>query len=155
MNKKPAIFLGLVIIGICISSYLIYYHYASKAGTEGWCNINDQINCKNVIQSKYSEIFGIPLAVFGLVWFCVSGMFHYFKESSTAILGSNAPFYLFVWSVIGLVAVICLVFLEIFSVGSICLLCTTCHITTIGIFVISYTYLGKPLSKYVRDVFYY
>jgi len=155
LNKASATFLGLVIIGICISSYLVYYHYASRAGAKGWCNINDQINCKNVIQSRYSEIFGVPLAAFGLVWFSVSGIFHYFRESSVAFLGPNAPFYLFVWSSIGVVSVIVLVFLEIFSVGSICLLCTACHIMAVGIFAISHTFLKKPLSDYVRDLFYY
>jgi len=156
MNKKSATFLGLVTIGICVSSYLIYYHYALRTGDEGWCNINNQINCKNVLQSKYSEILGVPLALFGLVWFSISGIFRYFRRGfSVAFVGSNTPFYLFVWSSIGLAAVIGLIFLEIFSVGSICILCTTCHILAVGIFIISYSSLEKPLSKYVRDLFYY
>jgi len=156
MNKTSATFLGLVIIGICVSSYLIYYHYALRAGSEGWCNISNQINCKNVIESKYSEISGVPLAVLGLAWFSICGIFSYLKTKfSSTRFGTNIPFYLFVWSSIGLVSLVCLVLLEIFSVGSICLLCTTCHVLAVGIFAISYISLNKPLSVYLRDLFYY
>ena len=33
------------------------------------------INCENVLSSRFSVIFGIPLAVLGLVWFVVSLLF--------------------------------------------------------------------------------
>ena len=155
MNKMSAIFLGLLVIGISVSSYLVYYHYAARAGSESWCNINSQINCNNVILSKYSEVFGIPLAALGAAWFSICAIFRQVGAVlSITIFGANAPFYLFIWSSLGVATVAGLVFLEIFSVGSICILCTICHIMALGIFVISYMSLKKPLSSYVKDVFY-
>jgi len=156
MNKISAVFLILVVTGICVSSYLVYYHYASRAGAEGWCNINSHVNCYNVIQSKYSEIFGVPLAVLGITWFSICFLFSPIsKVFSVLINDSNGPFYLFIWSSTGLTAVMVLVYLEICAVGSICILCTICHAMAVGIFGISYTSLKKPISNYVKDTFYY
>jgi uncharacterized membrane protein len=155
MNRLSLIFFTLVAVGLSISSYLIYYHYAAKEGAEGWCNINSQINCNKVILSKYSEIFGVPLGALGMIWFSIAGVLRYFgTDSSSRMLVSNAPFYLFIWSSLGVCTVIGLVYLEIFVVGAICPFCTFCHILATGIFIISYVSLKKPLVDYIRDTFY-
>ncbi|MGI0046701.1 MAG: vitamin K epoxide reductase family protein [Nitrosotalea sp.] len=160
MNKLSLIFFVLVAVGLGVSSYLIYYHYSAKAGAEGWCNINSQINCNKVLLSKYSEIFGAPLGVLGMIWFSIAWLLRYLGMASSfrigssfRISGSNAPFYLFVWSCIGLCTVIGLIYLEIFIIGAICPFCTICHILAVGIFIISYVSLNKPLIDCVRDVF--
>ena len=155
MNRLSLIFFLLVGVGLSISSYLIYYHYVAKEGAEGWCNINSQINCNKVILSKYSEISGVPLGALGIIWFLIAGLFRYFETvASSRMRVSNVQFYLFIWSSIGMCAVMGLVYLEIFAVGAICPFCTFCHILATGIFIISYVSLKKPLSDYLRDVFY-
>ena len=155
MNKPSLIFFLLVGIGLSTSSYLIYYHYLAVAGAEGWCNINNQINCNKVILSKYSEILGMPLGVLGIIWFSVAGLLRYLGSVSYfKISGSIVSFYLFIWTSIGLSTVIGLLYLEIFAVGAICLFCTLCHILAAGIFIISYVSLKKPLGDYIRDAFY-
>ncbi len=147
-------FLALVIIGISLSSYLIYFHYEARAGLSSWCNLNDKINCTNTILSSYSEIEGIPLGVFGIIWFSVSGLLYNNKLKFSKNIGVNAPFYLFIWTGIGIASVAYLVYVELFVVDSICLLCTATHITGVSIFVLSYLSVRGNLSKYVRDAFY-
>jgi uncharacterized membrane protein len=51
--------LGLITVGI--SSYLLEAHYA---GTSVACSTG---GCQTVAQSSYSEIFGVPVALVGLV----------------------------------------------------------------------------------------
>lgn len=155
-------FFLLVAVGLAVSSYLIYYHYSARAGAEGWCNINSQINCNKVILSRYSEIFGLPLGGLGIIWFASAGLLRYLGMVSSfglgpsfRISGSNIPFYLFILSCIGLCTVTGLVYLEVFVVGAICLFCTLCHFLAAGIFIISYVSLKRPLIDCIRDLFYH
>jgi uncharacterized membrane protein len=152
--RFPKIFLAVVIIGISLSFYLIYFHYEARAGLPSWCNLNDKINCSNTILSSYAEIGGIPLGAFGVIWFSISGLLYYNKLSFFKNTSASSPFYLFIWAGIGVASAACLVYVEIFLVGSICLLCTATHITGVAIFVLSYLSVRGNLSKYVKNVFY-
>lgn len=152
--RFPKIFLALVIIGISLSSYLIYFHYEARAGLPSWCNLNDKINCTNTILSSYSEIGKIPLGAFGVVWFSVSGLLYHNKLRFSKNASTNAPFYLFVWAGIGVASVVYLVYVEIFLVGSVCLLCTATHATGIAVFVLSYLSVRDNLSGHVKNIFY-
>lgn len=63
--KQPLTLASLVLAlaGFVLSAYLTYVHYQPGAlvcGTGG---------CEVVQQSKYSEMFGIPIAIFGLLMF--------------------------------------------------------------------------------------
>ncbi|MGB9002751.1 MAG: vitamin K epoxide reductase family protein [Nitrosotalea sp.] len=146
--------MALVIIGISLSLYLIYFHYESRAGLPSWCNLNDKINCTNTVLSSYSEIEKIPLGAFGVVWFSVSGLLYHNKLKFSKNASTNAPFYLFVWAGIGVASVAYLVYAELFLVGSVCLLCTATHAAGIAIFVLSYLSVRGNLSRYVKNIFY-
>ncbi len=67
------VFFALVIalLGIAASVYSIQHHIEVHANgqTDAACNINAQFSCDEVALSKYSEIGGIPLGVFGLGYF--------------------------------------------------------------------------------------
>ncbi len=48
--------------------YLTNHHYSFKFGQnvqENICNINSTVNCNRTTASQYSEVFGIPVAIFG------------------------------------------------------------------------------------------
>lgn len=66
-------FVGLIlaVIGIGLSIYSTMHHLEVKATgkTDAACNINDTFSCDEVALSKYSEIAGVPLGVFGLGYF--------------------------------------------------------------------------------------
>ncbi len=50
--------------------YLTYHTYAIKFGAsdgQSLCNINSVFNCDTVAASVYSQIFGIPIALFGAI----------------------------------------------------------------------------------------
>jgi len=73
IHKKSYLLLIILALGIIDSAYLTYVHFAPKAL---YCpSINAAIDCENVVTSSFSNVFGIPLAVLGLVWFCASMIF--------------------------------------------------------------------------------
>ena len=71
-TKFFVVTLILAVIGIGLSFYALDHHFQANAtdgGTGAACNINSQINCDDVARSDYAEIFGIPLAMWGVSFF--------------------------------------------------------------------------------------
>jgi protein-disulfide isomerase len=70
--------IGLVIaiLGIVVSLYSINHHLEVHANghTDAACNINATFSCDEVALSKYSEVAGIPLGVFGLGYFAAMAL---------------------------------------------------------------------------------
>ena len=52
-------------LAILATLYLTYLHY--KPSASSICNFGDYLNCDIVNQSTYSELFGIPVAILGLL----------------------------------------------------------------------------------------
>lgn len=78
MNKNRNLFFWLSIIVTLISIgvhiYLTDHHYGFKFGEtagESLCNINEKLNCNTTTASPFSEVFGIPISIFG-------GLTHFF-----------------------------------------------------------------------------
>ncbi len=151
------IVLVLSIIGIVDSAYATYEHYALLSESEqgSFCDINAAVSCTAVNTSPYSEMFGIPTAFYGVMWFLVTVVLGYqlLKEHKSGFW-KNTPFYLFAWSIVGLLTVFWLVYAELFLIGAICLLCTIVHIIVIIILVLSYKALHKSPRAYLKDIFY-
>ena len=113
-----------------MSIYLTAVHYA---GTPLACPTGAVVNCEAVLSSPYALIPGtqLPTAAAGIVWFAAS-----------AVLWLR-PFSLIhaVWSGVGLLTVLYLVFIEIVRLGVICIWCTAAHVLVVVIFLIAVTQL--------------
>lgn len=61
----------LAVVGLGISLYSTMHHLDVKASgqTDAACNINESFSCDEVALSEYSEVFGVPLGVYGLGYF--------------------------------------------------------------------------------------
>lgn len=69
----------ILVLGIIDSAYLTVVHFAPGAL---YCpTIGTAVDCKTVLTSSFSNVFGIPLAVMGLVWFVASLLFLYFGSN--------------------------------------------------------------------------
>lgn len=52
-------------LAIPITGYLTYMHFKPEASD--FCNVGEAFNCDIVNKSIYAEIFGIPVAILGLI----------------------------------------------------------------------------------------
>jgi uncharacterized membrane protein len=115
-------------LGLIVSGYLSYLTIISK----NTCIISNLFSCSEHLTGEYSHIFGFPFSILGLSWFAINLMIItgiYVKNISEIILRF--------WSIIGLITVIILVYIELFLIQSICILCTSAHICAIIIFIIT------------------
>ncbi|MBI4973566.1 quinone-dependent dihydroorotate dehydrogenase [Candidatus Roizmanbacteria bacterium] len=149
------ILLILAIAGIADAGYLTYEHYAHAVPT---CTINRFLpmfsDCGAVLRSKYSLIFGIPLALLGLI--------HYFILASVLALAiiSNKKFWWF-WVLIeataGAFASVYFMYLQIGIIGKLCLYCTLSALISFIIFTFAILWMEmerKALFIYISGFVY-
>lgn len=112
--------------GIAISIYLTVLHYAGFAPE---CPTSGAINCEAVLSSPYAVIAGtsIPTSAAGIAWFAINGLL-WTRPRRNLLLA---------WSLLGLLTVIYLLFVEIVLVGAICLWCTVAHLLVVVLVLIA------------------
>jgi uncharacterized membrane protein len=122
----------LTLAGLALSIYLTITHYTDQATL--FCQQNSVVNCLKVTTSPESVIFGIPVAVLGLVFFVPMVLLN-------SPWGWRSPLPLLRWLrlagvALGLVFVVYLVSAELVLIGSICEYCTGVHIVTVALFIV-------------------
>lgn len=122
----------VTVIGLGVASYLTYEHFT--ASTTLACPETGIINCQKVTTSEQSHVFGIPVAVLGLVFFipmlvaCLPAMWR--NPHPVIRLGRLA------YVIVGMAFVFYLVYAELFVLDAICLWCTAVHVLTFILFVV-------------------
>lgn len=131
----------LSIIGVGISIYLTIVHYQ---GGQVACTTAGIVNCERVLSSMFSVVPGtaIPISLPGLAWFAVAAII--------AALGWRKPelrlprLSMLAWTLLGMLTVLYLVYVEIVRLSAVCLWCTSLHIAIFIMFLIAVTQLRVP-----------
>ena len=144
INLHEKILIAVLVAGLGLSLYLIYYHYELEAGQNGWCDLGGVVNCTNLILSEYSQIGGVPLGFFGSLWFVIALIIKLSDKISLIpdSFKDNSKLFLVLWCVIGMSFVLYLVFVE-FLLKSIFILCTAVHIMVLFAFILAFLDLRK------------
>ena len=128
----PITSLALVVIGLALSVYLTYEHFTASATLA--CSDNGVVNCLQVTTSAQSKVFGIPVALLGLVYFvamlpaCLPVAWR--SRSPWLRNGRTAA------GIVGIGFVFYLLYAELFTIGKICLYCTGVHVVTVALFAV-------------------
>jgi uncharacterized membrane protein len=121
-------FIRLNFLAILITLYLTYMHY--KPDASEICVLSDTFNCDIVNKSSYAELFGVPVAILGL-------MAYLFLFGSAIALTRDMKFYKYLkflrpirlmWIMFGVTAAGVLfsgylTYIELFVLEAICIFC--------------------------------
>lgn len=159
MNRK-AFWIGLVatLAAIAVHFYLAKTHYEVKfgGGSPGStiCKVGEAFDCSAVAASRYSEVFGIPVAVFGMLANAVALFFaflYYFADET-----SRAGVRKQLLTISGFIALVSIIMGSIAAllVGKGCLFCMIAYILSFTSFAGYYiaskndaTQKSSPLYK--------
>ena len=131
------VILVLSIAGIGLATYLTANHY--RFVDAAWCEIGPWSSCEDVNNGPYSEVFpGLPWAVVGLAGFVFIFVLAYLKLYFPNLdkRGLFIPLMLYS-SVIGVVFVVYLNYLEFVVIHKVCILCALSHVLMIIILGLS------------------
>ena len=126
-NKNRNLWISALIIsvvGMASSVYSIAHHMELRRNghTEAACNINSAINCDLVAASKYSEVFGIPLGVWGLGYFLAAAVLVITILVGHKSAKEHEPAW-FALSIIGILSSVILAGLSLGVLGVVCIVC--------------------------------
>lgn len=137
----------LSIVGIATSIYLVENHYASPTAG-AICDFGETVSCSLVNTSVFSELFNVPVALFGALWFVILIFISWRAMKKDKII----PIILG-WSIIGILFVIYMIISEII-LKAICPFCTLVHIIVLIIFIKSiYLYKNQKSKLKPKQIF--
>ncbi|NNJ46619.1 MAG: vitamin K epoxide reductase family protein, partial [Acidimicrobiia bacterium] len=123
---------AMALAATAVAIYLTIAHYADPDLLV--CSEGGTVDCSSVTSSDQSLLFGIPVALLGLIWaagvsvLCLpmawraaSRLVH--QARLVAVIG-------------GMAFVLWLIYAELIIVGAICLWCTVVHVLAFGLFVV-------------------
>ena len=117
MKRKLLAAIALLsLAGIAVSSFSLYHHY-DRSGSS-FCNINETFNCDIVNRSVYSTVFGIPVALIGILGYAaLLGLATLHRQHD------NTPKMLLAASLGGMAFALYLTYIEGFILAAWCVLC--------------------------------
>ena len=123
--------IALVIIGIAVSIYMTIYKIS---GNDGMCLGSG--DCSTVNASRFSEVNGIPVAVFGIIGYAALLFVHIF-ETRNEFFRKNGTLLIFGMALTGFLFTLWLVYVELALLNAICPFCVTSQVAMTIIFIIA------------------
>jgi uncharacterized membrane protein len=133
ISTKLLIIIILGFLALIVSVHLVKEHFEDS--DESYCDLNSHISCSKVRRSVFSELFNVPVALFGALYNLVTialALKAYSETFNGAYISA-----LFYWSVFGAIFIFYLIFAEIL-LQAICPACTVLHVIQFTIVYISW-----------------
>ena len=130
----------LAIAGIVVSSVSLYHHYGSAKTS--YCDIGENFNCDIVNRSADSSLFGVPVALIGILGYLVL-----LALSTIYRAKAETPRLLLIASVSGLGFALYLTYIEGFVLAAWCILCLSSLVLIFAICALSTVLMARPASN--------
>jgi len=135
LNKyTKAILFALSIIGLIAAGVVFVDYYVENSTSLPLCGVEEglggttlQVSC-SVISSSFSRVFGIPLDFLAIAWFSLNLIL---LVVLVIMNKGKVMTLLLAWSIIGVVVVPYLIYIELYVLHALCIYCTTMHIAII------------------------
>lgn len=133
-----AVMLSAALTGFADATYLTYSHFAKS---DVACSLLD--GCNAVLGSTYATVAGIPVALFGALFYAVLVVLTiwYFRSSDATFIRYAA-----LLALAGLAASLYLVYLQLFVIDALCFYCIVSAILTV-VLAVTGVYLLRKISK--------
>ncbi len=122
---------ALTIIGLAVSIYMTIYKLTDN---QNMCIGNG--GCSKVNSSVYAEVYGIPVAVFGIVGYAAL-MITLFVENRNSFLQTNSTMIVFGMALVGFLFTLYLIYVEVALIHALCPFCLTSQIAMTLFFILS------------------
>lgn len=139
------------LLGLAASSASAWVHYRilNDPTYASFCDVSATFNCTDAYTSRFGAVGGVPIALFGLLFFAfVLGLIALGARSP--VTRENVPGYVFALSTLGLAAVLYLAYASYFILQVVCMLCVGTYVAVIGLFLVSGASTKYPMTHLPR-----
>ena len=141
-------FVVFALIGLAASSASTWVHLQilNDPSYASFCDVNATFSCTEAYSSRYGSVAGVPVAVFGVIFFAfVLGLVALCSQSATA--AGNLAGYVFAASTIGLAVSLYLAYASFVILKAVCVLCAGTYVAVIGLFLLSGSATRYPMTS--------
>ncbi len=137
------IFLAIALlagVGTGVSSVSLYHHYGKDKST--YCDFGQNFNCDIVNRSSYSKVFGIPVALIGILgYLSLLALATFFREQA------ETPGMLLFAATLGLGFAFYLTYIEAYVLATWCIMCLSSLTVIFLIAVLSSVLFARSLRR--------
>lgn len=144
----------LALAGIGTSLWSLWAHFQIQAGGDSGCGVTETFNCDLVLTSKYANIAGIPLGVWGIAFFVFVLLLSTWKENAATAARDerNARLLQLAMGVVGFGGSLVLLYISHYVIGAWCKICLSTHAVTTSLFIVSLWFWWKSRARSAGDV---
>jgi uncharacterized membrane protein/protein-disulfide isomerase len=153
MTKRAAVLVltfALVGLGASVAAAYVHYQVLQNPLYTSFCDINATVSCTEVYQSQFGSLWGVPVSIFGGIWFVCAALLAVVGMVARPQLRESIPGYLFALSTLALSAALYLLYASVFILKAYCPMCLLTDAAIVGIFIVSGAATSIPMTTLPR-----
>jgi protein-disulfide isomerase/uncharacterized membrane protein len=153
MSKTAGIFAlvcALVGLGVSVDAAYIHYNLLNNPSYTSFCDVSATVSCSQVYSSRYGSVGGVPVAVFGAIWFGFAALLALAGLTARESIRESVPGYLFAGSTLALSVILYLGYASFVILKLVCILCVITYAAVIALFFVSGAVSTVPMMSLPR-----
>jgi uncharacterized membrane protein/protein-disulfide isomerase len=134
--RKLLLIFGALGLGASSMSSYVHYKLLSDPGYTTFCDVDAAVNCTQAYLSRYGSLWGVPIALGGMLFFAVILLLAGMGARATSAVREAAAAYIFALATIGVAVVLYLGWAS-YQLHTICLFCATTYVAVLATFIVS------------------
>jgi uncharacterized membrane protein/predicted DsbA family dithiol-disulfide isomerase len=153
MRQTAATFALLcALVGLTVSAMAanVHYHMLHDPTYTSFCDVSETVSCTQVYASRFSTFQGIPVAIFGAIWFAFAALMSGAWLTARPVIRESIPGYLFAGSTLALAVALYMGYASFVLLKLVCILCVITYAAVIGLFLVSGAATSLPMLQLPR-----
>jgi uncharacterized membrane protein/protein-disulfide isomerase len=153
MRQGAAVFaLICALAGLTVSVMAanVHYHMLHDPTYTSFCDVSETVSCTQVYASRFSTFRGIPVAIFGAIWFAFAALMSGAWLTARPAIRESVPGYLFAGSTLALAVALYMGYASFVLLKLVCILCVITYAAVIGLFLVSGAATSLPMLQLPR-----
>ena len=144
--------LAFAVVGLGASVAAAYVHYQVLQDPlyTSFCDISATLSCTEVYQSRFGTLMGVPVSIFGGLWFVCVGLLAVGGTVAKPEVRESIPGYIFALSTLALAAALYLLYASVVILKAYCPMCLLTDAAIVGIFIVSGSAASVPMMTLPR-----
>lgn len=134
------------LLGAVISLVLVYHHALITSGLEhgpSFCSLGEGVDCDVVARSEFSQLFGIPVASFALLYYLILLVTVQLAAPRDSREEHEIADLLFFLALCGAVPTVVFAAISAFILKTLCLMCAGLYVTALGALLCAWQLPGR------------
>src|SRR5438105_1849347 len=145
-----ALLCALVGLTVSVMAANVHYHMLHDPTYTSFCDVSATVSCTQVYASRFSTFRGVPVAIFGSIWFAFAALLSGAWVTGRPAVRESIPGYLFAGSTLAPAVALYMGYASFVLLRLVCVLCVITYAAVIGLFLVSGAATSLPMLQLPR-----